>query len=68
MKIFGIAAAAILATGLAASAQTLEELKDDGTNPDNILTYGMGYHQHRYSLTVSQISTPVPSRATWATR
>ena len=33
----------------AASAQTLEELKNDGTNPDNILTYGMGYHQHRYS-------------------
>src|SRR5689334_329305 len=49
MKMLGIAAIAILATGLAASAQTLEELKNDGTNPDNILTYGMGYHQHRYS-------------------
>jgi alcohol dehydrogenase (cytochrome c) len=30
-------------------AQTLEELKNDGKNPDNVLTYGMGYHQHRYS-------------------
>ena len=49
MKMFGIVAVAILASGLAASAQTLEELKNDGGNPDNILTYGMGYHQHRYS-------------------
>ena len=49
MKIFGIVAAVILASGLAAAAQTLEELKNDGRNPDNILTYGMGYHQHRYS-------------------
>jgi len=27
----------------AASAQTLEDLKNDGKNPDNVLTYGMGY-------------------------
>ncbi len=33
----------------AASAQTLDELKNDGANPDNVLTYGMGYHQQRYS-------------------
>src|SRR5499433_261537 len=32
-----------------ASAQTLDELKNDGKNTDNILTYGMGYSQHRYS-------------------
>src|SRR5438128_10764355 len=38
---------ALLAT--AASAQTLDDLKNDGKNPDNILTYGMGYHQQRYS-------------------
>jgi alcohol dehydrogenase (cytochrome c) len=45
-------AAAALVVGLAiggASAQTLDELKADGTNPDNVLTYGMGYHQQRYS-------------------
>src|ERR1700741_4976459 len=32
-----------------ASAQTLDDLKNDGKNTDNILTYGMGYHLHRYS-------------------
>ena len=35
-----------------ASAQTDAELRADGTkagNTDNILTYGMGYHQNRYS-------------------
>ena len=26
----------------AASAQTLDDLKNDGRNTDNILTYGMG--------------------------
>ena len=33
------------------SAQTLDDLKQDGNggSTDNILTYGMGYHQHRYS-------------------
>jgi alcohol dehydrogenase (cytochrome c) len=43
------AAAAVLAAGGAASAQTLDELRNDGRNSDNILTYGMGYHQQRYS-------------------
>src|SRR5690242_19935598 len=38
----------------AASAQTLDELKNDGKNTDNVLTYGMGYHQRRYS-TLKQI-------------
>ena len=33
----------------AASAQTLDDLKNDGRNTDNILTYGMGYHLQRYS-------------------
>ena len=32
-----------------ASAQSLDDLKNDGSNPDNVLTYGMGYHLHRYS-------------------
>src|SRR3979409_1278800 len=33
----------------AASAQTLDDLKNDGKNPDNVLTYGMGYSLNRYS-------------------
>jgi len=32
-----------------ASAQTLDDLKNDGKNTDNILTYGMGYSLNRYS-------------------
>lgn len=43
-----ILSAAMLFAG-AAAAQTLEDLKNDGRNTDNILTYGMGYHQQRYS-------------------
>src|SRR6266478_8992607 len=43
-------AAAVLLLGVsAASAQTSDELKSDGRNTDNILTYGMGYHQQRHS-------------------
>src|SRR5438105_4042731 len=39
---------------LAAGAQSLDEQKNDGqfndaTRTDNVLTYGMGYHQQRYS-------------------
>ena len=30
-------------------AQTADELKNDGRNTENVLTYGMGYHQKRYS-------------------
>src|SRR4030095_15716537 len=42
--------AAIAALACAgASAQTLDDLKNDGKNTDNILTYGMGYHLQRYS-------------------
>jgi alcohol dehydrogenase (cytochrome c) len=47
MKI--IAALAICLASSAASAQTLDDLKNDGKNPDNILTYGMGYSQQRHS-------------------
>ena len=34
-----------------AAAQTLRDLVADGNggSTDNVLTYGMGYHQHRYS-------------------
>ena len=50
-------AAALLAGALAATAgaQTSEELRNDGKNTDNVLTYGMGYHQNRYS-TLKQIN------------
>ncbi|MEO7725884.1 MAG: hypothetical protein ABIS45_01365 [Burkholderiales bacterium] len=42
--------ASIFCLGVAAaSAQTLDEPKADGKNPDNVLTYGMGYSQTRYS-------------------
>src|SRR5215218_3848714 len=42
-------AALIFSSAGAVCAQTLDDLKNDGKNPDNILTYGMGYHQNRYS-------------------
>ncbi len=48
MKAISVAAIMLLA-GSAASAQTTEELNNDGKNTDNVLTYGMGYHQQRYS-------------------
>ena len=36
-------------------SQSLDNLKNDGKNTDNVLTYGMGYHQQRYS-TLEQIN------------
>jgi len=44
-----------LTLALPAGAQTLDELRSDGKNTDNVLTYGMGYHQNRYS-TLKQIN------------
>src|SRR5213596_2911084 len=46
-----IAAALSAAFGSAAYAQTQQDLLRDGNggNTDNVLTYGMGYHQQRYS-------------------
>ena len=38
-----IAAAIVLLAALAGHAQSLDDLKNDGKNPDNVLTYGMGY-------------------------
>ena len=49
MRRSAFAAAVFLLITTAASAQTLDDLKNDGKNTDNILTYGMGYHQQRYS-------------------
>ena len=48
MKAITVAAVMSMLAG-AASAQTLDDLKNDGKNPDNILTYGMGYSLNRYS-------------------
>ncbi len=48
MKPLALAAALFLVT-ISSGAQTLEELKNDGKNTENVLTYGMGYHQRRYS-------------------
>jgi alcohol dehydrogenase (cytochrome c) len=51
MKTLTSVACVLLMLGAGASAQTLDDLKKDGNggSTDNILTYGMGYHQHRYS-------------------
>jgi alcohol dehydrogenase (cytochrome c) len=48
MKAISVAAVLLLAAA-SASGQTLDDLKNDGANTDNVLTYGMGYHQQRYS-------------------
>jgi alcohol dehydrogenase (cytochrome c) len=51
MNTLASAACALLLLGSGVSAQTLDDLKKDGNggSTDNILTYGMGYHQQRYS-------------------
>jgi len=51
MKAIASAASIIFLLCASSSAQTLDDLKQDGNggSTDNILTYGMGYHQHRYS-------------------
>ena len=61
MKTLATASAVLVLAAGAAGAQTLDDLKNDGrsndaTNSDNILTYGMGYHQQRYSP-LKQIDT-----------
>src|SRR5258708_34002299 len=49
MKKFATSAAILFCIAAPASAQTLDELNNDGKNTDNVLTYGMGYYQQRYS-------------------
>src|SRR5262245_6211279 len=56
-----LAALALCLIGGGASAQTLDDLKNDGKNPDNILTYGMGYHLNRYSA-LKQVNTTTVKR------
>src|SRR5262249_60755690 len=51
MKMLASAACVVLLLGAGASAQTLDDLKKDGNggSTDNNITYGIGYHQPRYS-------------------
>ena len=46
-----LGAALFSACGALAHAQTQQDLLRDGNggSTDNVLTYGMGYHQQRYS-------------------
>src|SRR5262249_3678603 len=60
MKRLAPALALLFAASLA-TAQTLDDLKNDGRNTDNILTYGMGYAQQRYSP-LSQVSKTTVKR------
>jgi len=48
MKAIAAAAMMVMLAG-GASAQSLDDLKNDGKNSDNVLTYGMGYSLNRYS-------------------
>src|SRR6202158_1606537 len=49
MKPLVVATFALLVAMTSASAQTLDDLKNDGKNTNNVLTYGMGHQQKRYS-------------------
>ena len=49
MKRIALATSLFLLATVPAYCQSLEDLKNDGKNTDNVLTYGMGYHQNRYS-------------------
>ena len=51
-----VLAGALAAMACATSAQTLDDLKKDAATPADVLTYGMGYANQRYSP-LSQIST-----------
>jgi len=49
MRKLQMAAVIAAAVAMPVYGQTLDDLKNDGKNTDNVLTYGMGYHQNRYS-------------------
>ena len=55
MKITLSALALLFAAG-AAFAQSDAELRSDGKNTDNVLNYGMGYGQNRFSRSSKSIS------------
>jgi alcohol dehydrogenase (cytochrome c) len=44
-----IALAILFLSAASAFGQSLDDLKNDGKNTDNVLTYGMGYYLQRYS-------------------
>jgi alcohol dehydrogenase (cytochrome c) len=46
---FALAGALALATALPARSQSLEDLRNDQATPGDVLTYGMGYANQRYS-------------------
>ncbi len=49
LRCIALLIAIALLAAVAVSAQSLDDLKNDGKNPDNVLTYGMGYSLQRYS-------------------
>jgi alcohol dehydrogenase (cytochrome c) len=49
MKRSALAAAALVLAAGSAWSQSTTDLNNDGRNTDNVMTYGMGYHQNRYS-------------------
>jgi alcohol dehydrogenase (cytochrome c) len=49
LKITTLAFSLALLAAFSAQAQTADDLKKDGANTDNVLTYGMGYGQQRFS-------------------
>ena len=56
MKTLSMALAVSFAFGGIANAQTAQDLINDADNPSNVLTYGMGYGQQRFSA-LDQINT-----------
>jgi len=49
MRTIASYAVVLFSVAIPAFAQTQQELVNDGSNTDNVLTYGMGYSQNRYS-------------------
>ena len=49
MRSMLLAALVSAALPMMALAQTADELKNDDKTPGDVLTYGMGYSQHRFS-------------------
>ena len=56
-----LAALVSAAIPVAALAQTADELKNDDKTPGDVMTYGMGYSQHRFS-TLTQINRQTVKR------
>src|SRR5690348_255620 len=61
-----IAALVSAALPMMALAQTEDELKNDEKTPGDVLTYGMGYSQNRFSP-LTQINRDNVKRLVWPT-